>query len=144
MKGISTKIPKALPVGAYVKCIDNSGAKLLYIIGVVGWKGKHNRYPSAGICDIVVASVKKGDEKMVKKVVKALIVRQKKEIRRANGVRVKFEDNAAVLVDVTQIHAKSPVAGGNILPVGTEIKGVVPREVAELYPKVAAIATKVV
>jgi large subunit ribosomal protein L14 len=144
MKGISTNIPKVLPVGAYVKCIDNSGAKLLYIIGILGWKGKHNRYPSAGICDIVIASVKKGDEKMVKKVVKALIVRQKKEIKRANGTRVKFDDNAAVLVDVTQIHAKAPVAGGQILPIGTEIKGVIPREVAELYPKVAALATKVV
>jgi len=144
MKGISTNIPKVLPVGAYVKCIDNSGAKLLYIIGILGWKGKHNRYPSAGICDIVIASVKKGDEKMVKKVVKALIVRQKKEIKRANGTRVKFDDNAAVLVDVTQIHAKTPVAGGQILPIGTEIKGVIPREVAELYPKVAALATKVV
>ncbi|MGB9703139.1 MAG: uL14 family ribosomal protein [Candidatus Micrarchaeia archaeon] len=144
MKGIATKIPKSLPIGAYVKCIDNSGAKVLYIIGVLGWKGKHNRMASAGIGNIVIASVKKGNEKMVKKIVKAIIVRQKKEIRRANGIRIKFDDNAAVIVDVTQIHAKAPVAGGNILPVGTEIKGVIPREIAELYPKVAAIATKVV
>jgi large subunit ribosomal protein L14 len=69
---------------------------------------------------------------MVKKIVKALIIRQRKEFRRANGVRVFFEDNAAVLVS------------DDFLPVGTEIKGVVAREIAERFPKVAAISAGVV
>ncbi|MBI2079946.1 uL14 family ribosomal protein, partial [Candidatus Micrarchaeota archaeon] len=74
------------------------------------------------------ASVKKGNPDMIKKVVKALIIRQKKEYRRANGWRISFEDNAAVLVT------------DDGLPVGTEVKGVVAREVAERYPKVSAIS----
>jgi large subunit ribosomal protein L14 len=85
-----------------------------------------------GIGDVVIASVKKGKPDMVKKVVKALIVRQKKEYRRVNGVRIFFEDNAAVLVT------------DDMLPVGTEIKGVVAREIAERFPKVAAISAGVV
>lgn len=132
MKGISTKIPKVIPVGAVIKCDDNSGAKELLVLGVVGRRGRHGRYPSAGIGDVVIATVKKGNEKMIKKIVKALIIRQKKEIRRADGVRVRFSDNAAVLVDDLG------------LPIATEIKGVIAREIAELYPKVAAIATRVV
>ena len=59
-------------------------------------------------------------------------MRQKKEIRRANGSRVSFEDNACVLVNDDK------------LPIGTEIKGVIAKEVAERYPKVAAIAPGVV
>lgn len=69
---------------------------------------------------------------MMKKVVRALVVRQKKEYRRPTGTRILFEDNAAVLITEEG------------LPVGTEIKGVVAREVAERFPKVAAIAPGVV
>ena len=69
---------------------------------------------------------------MVKKKIKAVIIRQKKEITRPNGNRVSFEDNACVLVNDEK------------LPIGTEIKGVIAKEVAERYPKVAAIAPGVV
>jgi large subunit ribosomal protein L14 len=69
---------------------------------------------------------------MVKKVERAVIIRQKKAIRRVNGMRYSFEDNACVLIDETGV------------PKGTEIKGVVAREVAERFPKVSAIAWGVV
>lgn len=132
MKGLTGKIVKSLTTGSYLLCHDNSGAKELFIFGVKGAKGVRARYPSVGIGDVIIASVKKGNPDMVKKVVKALIVRQKKEFRRANGMRVSFEDNAAVLIT------------DDGLPVATEVKGVVAREIAERYPKVAAIAPGVI
>jgi large subunit ribosomal protein L14 len=119
-------------VGTMMTCSDNSGAKVIYIIGAVRYKGTRSKYPKVGIGDIVIASVKKGKPDMIKKVVKALIVRQRKEFRRPNGMRIFFEDNAAVLIN------------DDMLPVGTEIKGVVAREVAERFPKVAAISAGVV
>lgn len=132
MKGIGSRITKGLTAGSTLVCSDNSGAKMLQIIGVSRYKGKRGMYPKAGVCQVVTAAVKKGSPEMKKKVVRALIVRQRKEFRRANGVRIQFEDNAAVLIDEEG------------LPVGTEIKGAVSREIAERFPRVAAIAAAVV
>lgn len=132
MRALTSRITKPLPVGARLVCDDNSGAKILEILGRVGYKGAKSKYPSAGICDIIIASVKKGSPKVRKSIEKAVVIRQRKEFSRANGIRIKFEDNAAVLVD------------DNKLPKGTEIKGAIAREVAERYPKVAAIASAVV
>ena len=132
MKGFTSTICKTLTTGTMMPCTDNSGAKMIYIIGALHFKGTRGRPPQLGIGDVVIASVKKGKPDMVKKVVKALIVRQKKEFRRANGTRLFFEDNAAVLVS------------DDFLPVGTEIKGVVAREISERFPKVAAISAGVV
>jgi large subunit ribosomal protein L14 len=132
MKGLTSNIVKTLTTASMIPCSDNSGAKMVYVIGALRYKGTRAKYPKVGIGDIVIASVKKGKPDMIKKIVKALIIRQKKEFRRANGVRVFFEDNAAVLVS------------DDFLPVGTEIKGVVAREIAERFPKVAAISAGVV
>jgi large subunit ribosomal protein L14 len=132
MKGLTSTITKTLTTGTMMPCTDNSGAKMIYVIGALQFRGTRGRNPQLGVGDIVIASVKKGKPDMVKKVVKALIVRQKKEYRRANGLRILFEDNAAVLVN------------DDMLPVGTEIKGVVAREIAERFPKVAAISAGVV
>jgi large subunit ribosomal protein L14 len=112
-------------------CDDNSGAKIVEIIGVVGWKARLRRYPRAGVGDLVIVAVKKGKPEIVKKKERALIVRQRKEFRRGKE-RVRFEDNACVLVD------------DQGLPKGTEIKGAVAREIAERFPKVVAIAPAVV
>ncbi len=132
MKGISAKVTKALQVGSYLVCADNTGAKELKIIGVVKYKGVKRRIPKAGVGDIVVVSVRKGTPDMKKKVFWAVIVRQKKPYRRANGMRVAFEDNAAVLINE------------NGDPKGTEIKGPIAKEVAERFSQVARIATMVV
>lgn len=128
MKGLTANVTKGLTTGSILECHDNSGAKEIFIISGIGTKGTRGRYPTFGIGNIVIASVKKGNPDMIKKVVRALIVRQKKEFRRANGMRIMFEDNAAVLVTEDN------------LPVGTEIKGVVAREIAERFPKVSAIS----
>jgi len=132
MKGVSSKITKTLTLGALIPCTDNSGAKIVRLVGALKYKGTRRRNPNGGIGDVLIASVRKGKPDLVKKVVKALVVRQKKEYRRPNGMRIMFEDNAVVLVN------------DDFLPMGTEIKGVVAREIAERFPKVAAISAGVV
>jgi len=108
-KGIASKVMKPLTIGTRMVCDDNSGAKLVEIIGVVGWKGKKRRYPIVGVGDVAIVAVKKGAPQMIKKIERALIIRQKSAIRRPNGLRVCFEDNACALVDESG------------LPKGTEI-----------------------
>lgn len=132
MKGVAAKVTKALQVGSYLVCADNTGAKELKIIGIVKYKGVKRRIPKAGVGDIVVVSVRKGTPEVKKKVFWAVIVRQKKPYRRANGMRIAFEDNAAVLI----------TERGD--PKGTEIKGPIAKEVAERFSQVARIATMVV
>jgi len=131
MKPISARIVKSLQAGSFIKCTDNSGATLLQIIAVKGYKGVKNRSPPCGVGDWIFCSVKVGDPKMVHEVVQAIIVRQKKEYRRKNGLRVKFEDNAAVL-----INEKGE-------PRGTKIKGPIAKEVVERFSMIGKIATTV-
>ncbi len=128
-KAISTRISKGLPVGARLTCADNTGAKEIEIIAVRGYKGSKRRYGKAGVSDLVSASVKKGKPEMRREIVLAVIVRQKKPYTRYDGSRIKFSDNAAVLV------------GDDGTPRGTEIKGAIAREVVERWTKVGSIAS---
>ena len=130
MKAVKGNITRALTLQANVPTCDNSGAKLLKIVSVKGHKTVRGRVPAAGVGDLVMASVKKGKLEMRKQVVPAIIVRQKKEYRRANGVRIKFEDNAAVVLKDLK---------GN--PKGTIFKGAIAKEVAERWPAVAKVAS---
>ncbi|NOZ81648.1 MAG: 50S ribosomal protein L14 [Candidatus Micrarchaeota archaeon] len=132
MKAVSARVTRGLQVGSYVKCTDNSGAQLLKIIAVKGYKGVRRRRASCGVGSLVVCSVKKGDPKLRKEVVLAVIVRQKKEYRRKNGLRVKFEDNAAVLVNE------------KLMPRASEIKGPVAKEAVERFSSIGKIASMVV
>ncbi|MBI4406579.1 uL14 family ribosomal protein [Candidatus Micrarchaeota archaeon] len=131
MQALPARVTKSLQIGSRLLCDDNSGAKIVEIIGVKGAKARLRRVPSAGIGDIVRISIKKGKTDMVGKKELATIVRQKKEFRRGK-LRIRFEDNACVLIDE------------NGLPRATEIKGCVSREISERFPKVVAIATSVV
>ncbi len=132
MKARKAKVPRCLPTGARLVCADNTGARELEIIAVKGYKGVRRRYPAAGVGDIVVVSVKKGSPDIRKQVHYAVIIRQRKEYRRPDGTRVKFEDNAAVITD----------PNGN--PKGSEIRGPVAREAAERFSKIGSIATIIV
>ena len=132
MKAVRARITRALPVGAWINCADNSGAKVLKIIAVMGYKGVRRRLPAAGVGDRIKCSVVEGDVKLRKQVVTAVVIRQKKEYRRRNGMRIKFEDNAAILI--------TPEGE----PKGTEIKGPVAREVVERFSSVGKIASMVV
>ena len=133
MKAIKSRITKALPVGSEIETCDNSGAKVLRIFTVVGRKTTKGRVPAAGVSDLVMASVRRGRPDMRKQVVFAVIVRQKKEYRRVDGMRIKFEDNAAVVLKDDK---------GN--PKGTIFKGAIAKEACDRWPGIAKVASIVV
>ncbi|XP_006345357.1 60S ribosomal protein L23-like [Solanum tuberosum] len=93
------EVSSGLSVAATVNCADSTGAKNLYIISVKGIKGRLNRLPSACVGDMVMATVKKGKPYLKKKVMLAVIVRQRKPWRRKDGVFMYFEDNAGVIAN---------------------------------------------
>ena len=132
MKGLTSKIPRALQTGSKMVCADNTGARVVQIVSVFGYHGVKNRQPKMGIGDLATVSVKKGTPDMKRKLVKAVVVRQKKEFRRPNGLRVSFEENAMIVLN------------DNGDPRGTDIKGPVAREVAERFPKVGSMATIII
>lgn len=132
MKAINAAPTKGLGHKSRCVCADNSGAKEVQIISVLHFRGRKRMSPKAGIADLVNVVVKKGKPEIRKKVERAVIIRVRKEYRRRDGLRVKFEDNAVVLVDEKG------------LPKASEIKGVVAKEVGERYPKIAGLAQAVV
>ena len=125
-------VTRVLPVGAQITCADNSGAKILEIIMVHKIKTRVSRLPAAAVGDFCNVVVKKGPAKLRNEVHGAIIVRQKYAIRRLNGVRVTFEDNAAVLA----------TPEGEMK--GTVIKGPVAAEASEKWPRLANLASMVV
>ena len=133
MKAISCKSVKGLPVGAEIPTCDNSGAKVVKLISVKGHKTVRRRIASAAVGDLISVSVIKGKPDMRNKVVLAVVVRQKKEYRRPDGSRIKFEDNAAVVLKDDK---------GN--PKGTIFKGAVAKEAAERWPGISKVASIVV
>ncbi|MBQ3274609.1 MAG: 50S ribosomal protein L14 [Christensenellaceae bacterium] len=114
-----------------LKVADNSGAKVIQCIKVLGGSVKK----SANIGDVIVASVKTatpGGVVKKKDVVKAVIVRSKKGIRRPDGSFIKFDENAAVIIDATK------------QPRGTRIFGPIARELRERdYMKIISLAPEV-
>jgi len=121
-----------IQVESYLNVADNSGAKKLKCIKVLG--GSRRRYATIG--DVVMCSVKnavpnaplrKGDK------VKAIVVRTKKEIRRADGSYIRFDENAAVVVD------------SQLNPKGTRIFGPVARELRNKnFMKIVSLAPEVI
>ncbi|MCK4354980.1 50S ribosomal protein L14 [Candidatus Parcubacteria bacterium] len=116
-----------------LKIADNTGAKIVQCFKVLG--GSRRRYARIG--DVIVAAVKKAEpRKIVKKhdKVRAVIVRQKKEFRRKDGSYIRFDDNAAVILEGTTKNPK----GGRIL-------GPIAREIKEMgYEKIAGMAKDIV
>jgi len=119
-----------IQVGSNLKIADNTGAKSIRVIKVLG--GSRRRYARIG--DIVTASIKVAEpRKLVKKkdIVKAVIVRQKKSIRRPDGSYISFDENAAVILD-----------GMN--PKGGRIFGPIPRELKNKgFGKIVSLAPEV-
>jgi len=133
MQPIKARIARGLQVGSEVATCDNSGAKIIKIFSVYTQKSVKGRVPTCGVADLVMASVKRGRPDMRKQVVLAIIVRQKKEYRRPDGMRIKFEDNAAVVLKDEK---------GN--PKGTLLKGAIAKEACERWPGIAKLASIVV
>ena len=124
---------RALNFGAKISTCDNSGAKVIKIFGCKGIKTVKGRMGYAGVGDMVQASVVKGRPEMRKQTVMAVIVRQRKEYRRLDGTRIKFEDNAAVVVKDEK---------GN--PKGTILKGAIAKEAIERWQNLSKIAKVIV
>jgi large subunit ribosomal protein L14 len=116
---------------SYLDVADNSGARRVMCIKVLG--GSHRRY--AGVGDIIKVTVKEAIPRgKVKKgqVMKAVVVRTKKGVRRQDGSLIKFDDNAAVLLNQQDA------------PVGTRIFGPVTRELrGEKFMKIISLAPEV-
>jgi large subunit ribosomal protein L14 len=115
----------------YLNVADNSGAKKLLCIRVLG--GGNRRY--GGVGDVIIATVKDASPNMpVKKsdVVRAVIVRTRHSIKRTNGMTIRFDDNAAVIIN----------ADGN--PRGTRVFGPVARELRDKnFTKIVSLAPEV-
>lgn len=120
-----------IQVQTRLRVADNSGAKEVMCVKVLG--GSKKKYGAIG--DIIVASVKSAmPESNVKKgsVVKAVIVRTKKEKRRSDGTYIKFDDNAAVILNK------------NLEPVGTRVFGPVARDLrGKGFLKIVSMAPEV-
>lgn len=113
-----------------LKVADNSGAKILQCIGIPG--GTRKRYAQLG--DVIVGTVKKAEpRKLVKKheVVKAVIIRQRKEFKRQDGSYIRFDDNAVVIL------------GEEKLPKGGRVFGPTAKELKDKgFDKIAMMATE--
>ena len=132
MKALTSNVTRVLPVGARLQCVDNTGAREVEIVSVKGYKGVRRRLAIAGVGDMIIVSVKKGSVDMRKEVMTAVVVRQKKEYKRADGLRVKFEDNAAVIISPEGVLK------------GSEIRGPVAKEAAERWPGIGSAASTIV
>ena len=126
--GIKLRISAGLPTLCVMNCADNTGAKNLYVIAVTMIGARLNRLPKGSVGELYLASVKKGKPELRKKVMPAVIVRQRKSIRRREGYFLYFEDNAAVIVN-----NKGEMKGQNVT-------GPVAKECAELWPRIASHA----
>ena len=116
-----------------LKIADNSGAKILQCVRVlVGSKRKYGQ-----IGDVVVGTIKEAEPRRLAKkheVVRAVIIRQKKALRRKDGSYIRFDDNAAVILE-----------GKTKEPKGNRITGPVPREIREKgFEKIASLAEEII
>tara|TARA_Y100000034_G_scaffold37596_1_gene46198 strand:+ start:2760 stop:3161 length:402 start_codon:yes stop_codon:yes gene_type:complete len=129
MKPIAAKATRGLNLGTHLIASDNSGARICKITGVKKGKATKGTQQYAKVADQVKVSVRAGKPEMKGEVFDAVVIRTKKSFKRNTGERVAFEDNAVALLKDDK---------GN--PKGTQIKGVVAREVAERWKAVGKIA----
>jgi len=122
-----------VPIGCRVKITDNSGAKIGQIIGVFKKGARRRSLRNANIGDLVLLAIKKGKPELKGTMARAVIARTIKGFyRKTEGIRVSFEDNAAILVSDEMV-AK-----------GSSIKGVLPRELMIMRPTITALGATVV
>lgn len=133
MKAVAASMTNGIQHGTEMETSDNSGAKIVKVITVVGRNTVWGRKPQCGVAHLVQVAVKSGKQDLKKQVLYAVIIRQRKEFRRHNGIRLKFEDNSCVIVKDLK---------GN--PKGTVIKGPVAKEVCDRWPAIAKLASIVV
>ncbi len=121
-----------LTIGSMINCADNTGARRLKIIQMVGYKGRKRRLPTVGVGDLVIVSCREGTPEMRRQLFNAVVVRQKRLYQRVDGTRVQFEDNAAVIL----------TPEGTLR--GSDVKGPVAREAVDRWARLGNIARMVV
>ena len=114
-----------------LKIADNSGAKIILCIGIPGGSGKKYAY----LGDVITASVKEAvpaSEVSAGSIVKAVIVRTRSPFRRSDGTSIKFDENAAVIIDADR------------MPVGSRIFGPIARELRDKdFARIVSLAPEV-
>jgi large subunit ribosomal protein L14 len=126
------KISGGLTIGSMINCADNTGARRLKIIQMVGYKGRKRRLPNVGVGDLVIVSCREGTPEMRRQLFNAVVIRQKRLYNRKDGIRIQFEDNAAVIL----------TPEGTMR--GSDIKGPVAREAVDRWPRLGNISRMVV
>jgi large subunit ribosomal protein L14 len=126
------RVTTGLTSGTMIDCVDNSGARKLRLIQVVGYKGRRRRMPSAGVGDLITVSVREGVPDMRRQIFSAVVVRQRKPYPRKDGTWIQFDDNAAVIL----------TPEGELR--GSDVKGPVAREAVERWPRIGNMARMVV
>jgi len=126
------RISRGLPNGSRITCADNTGAKELKIIQVLGTHTRLRRVPSACVGDMIMISVSKGSPDLRRQMFPAVVVRQRNTFKRPDGSRLSFHDNAGVIM----------TPEGEMK--GTEIRGPVAKEAAERWPRVANLASIII
>ena len=99
MKAVNARLTLGLNLGAEMIAADNSGARVVRLVGVKRGKGRKGRQLGARVADYVKVSVRKGIPDMKGKVFDAIIIRQRRPYRRLTGERVAFEDNAVAILN---------------------------------------------
>jgi large subunit ribosomal protein L14 len=130
--GMRRRITTGLVTGSMLTCADNTGARKLKLIQVVGYKGRRRRLPNAGVGDLLVVSCRAGTPEMRRQLFNAVIIRQRKPYPRRDGSWIQFDDNAAIIL----------TPDGEIR--GSDIKGPVAREAVERWPGLNSVSRMVV
>lgn len=131
-KLVKARTSYGLQNGSRLFITDNSGARIAKIINVDHTKTRQRRLPKATVGSVCSVTIRKGRPEMRGNIMKAVIVRQKKIYKRIDGTRLCFEDNAGVII----------TKEGD--PKGTEIRGPIAREAAELFPRLASISSLII
>ena len=126
------RVSTGLVTGSMIDCADNTGARKLKLIQVVGYKGRRRRLPKAGVGDLVIVSCREGTPEMRRQLFNAVIIRQRKPYPRRDGSWIQFDDHAAVIL----------TPDGEMR--GSDVKGPVAREAVDRWPRLNQIARLVV
>jgi large subunit ribosomal protein L23e len=117
--GTKLKISACMPVACVMNCADNTGAKNLYIIAISPFGARLNRIPKGSVGEMFLASVKRGKPELRKKVIPAVIIRQRKAYRRRHPYVLYFEGkfivNYAFLASIIKISARNIIFNNLIL-----------------------------
>src|SRR4030042_2298925 len=122
------RISGGLTSGSVFICADNSGARVLRLIQVLGYKGRRRRLPIASVGDLCIVSCREGTPEMRRQMFSAVIVRQRKPYLRKDGTWIQFEDNAAVIL----------TPEGTLR--GSDVKGPVAKEAVERFARLGTTA----